>query len=489
MKTRFLAGVIGLLLVLALGYGGASWYAGRVAQQDITAWVVQANQRLADEWPAKAAHPVLEIQRYERGIFSSVIDYRLNWPGKDGKIRPLDLRDDLEHGPWPWHAVLAGSWKPLAALSRIAPLPGDGWQPWFDATPDGVRPWTLTSQIDFSGRAAAVWSFAPAHRAETGLDFSGGQLDLHYDARAHQFTLTGTLPHVLFVDPADQTRVRLDDIDLDSRTIYGARADLQSHQKLGFAQVSVTPADSDEITLLKPRFSLDLSRTGSLLDDRLDYDLGQVRFGQRNLGRIQATLSMEDLNVPALQSLATALDRMAKQTPPHQDGLSDAQMRELRQLLRPIMATAPRVTLDTLSWRTASGQSELQAQADFQPIADDAPDDLGGAIESALRQLTAQLHLSKPMVLDLLRQVQVPEGSVHPKQGAEAAEFAAALVSMLFDRYAAQLERQGLVKREKDDVVVSDLAYAKGRMTVNGRAMSPLAFMQLLRSVPGIGGF
>ncbi|MGA0583537.1 MAG: DUF945 family protein [Castellaniella sp.] len=98
-------------------------------------------------------------------------------------------------------------------------------------------------------------------------------------------------------------------------------------------------------------------------------------------------------------------------------------------------------------------------------------------MESAIRQLSAQLSLSKPMLLQIVRQTQRGEGGP---------DMAVALVSMLFDQYAGRLERQGLAQRQ-GDVVTADYRYADGQVTANGRTMSPAEFIARFGDLTGLG--
>ncbi|WP_410171345.1 DUF945 family protein [Castellaniella defragrans] len=101
---------------------------------------------------------------------------------------------------------------------------------------------------------------------------------------------------------------------------------------------------------------------------------------------------------------------------------------------------------------------------------------MGGLIESAIRQLSAHLSLSKPMLLQVVRQTQHGEG----------ADMAVALTSMLFDQYVGRLERQGLVQRQ-GDAIEADYRYADGQVTANGRAMSPAEFAAQFGDLAGLG--
>ena len=478
MSHRSLKTGAALLAVLVLAYGGASWYAGRVAQDRIQNWVDHANQEIAGQWSSSDPRPVLAIEEYHRGVFSSDIRYGFQFRDDEGHDQTLELHDALAHGPWPWAALRQGEWRPVAAWSRIEPLPGNVWQPWFDALPAGTAPWTLQSRVALDGAVAARWHLEPVQLADNRLDFSGGLVKIDYDPQERGTQVSGQVDHLAAVDVDSGVRVRIEDLTFAGSTTYSGDSDLQSHQQAQFGQIQIDVPDAPPVALVGPSLNSDAARTGGLLDSRLNYDLGQVQLDRKDIGRISLALSAEHLAVPALQALAGALEQIRDAHDGDDEGLTEQDQAQLRALSLPVLAASPRLALDALRWETPQGTSELKMQAEFQPAPEDAPQDLGGLIESAIRQVSAQLHLSKPMLLQVVRQTQQGEGS--------AADMTVALVSMMFDQSVGQLQRQGLVKQQQD-AVTADYRYADGQVTANGRTLSPEEFAALFGGFPILG--
>ncbi|WP_368641370.1 YdgA family protein [Castellaniella ginsengisoli] len=465
MSHRSLKTAAGLVAALALAYGGGSWYAGRLAQDRIEAWVEQANLEIAAQWTSSDPRPVLTVQDYRRGVFSSDVRYGFQFRDEEGKDQVLSLRDALSHGPWPWAALRQGEWRPAAAWSVIEPLPGGAWQPWFDAMPAGIAPWTLQSRVGFDGGVAARWHLEPVRLADDRLDFSGSLVRIDYDPDTRMTAVSGRIERLAAFDADSGVRVRLEGLDFDGSTTRSGESDLQSRQEARFERVGIDVPDVPPVVFAGPSLRSDSARTGGLLDSRLNYDLGQLQVDRRDLGRITLALSAEHLDMPALQALAGALEELGADEDAD-EGLSTQEQQQLRALAVPVLAAGPRLALDGLRWETPQGTSELKAVAEFRPASEDAPADLGGLIENAIRQVTAQLSLSKPMLLQVVRQTQA---------SGEGADMTVALVSMLFDQYVGRLERLGLVQR-RDDAVTADYRYADGRVTSNGQDMSPADF-------------
>ena len=475
MNARVLKSGAAVAAVLVLAYGGASWYAGRVAQDRIQDWVAQANQEIAAQWSSPDPRPVLAIQAYRRGVFSSDIRYALQFRDDDGHDQVLSLHDDLSHGPFPWAAVRQGAWQPVAAASLIEPLPGGLWQPWFDAVPAGTAPWTLQSRVGFSGDVVAHWRVAPVRLPDDQLDFSGSLVQFDYDAQMRQALVSGQVDRFVAFDPDSGVRVQAEGLAFQGSTTHSGDTDLQSHQQAKFGQIRIDVPDAPPLAFVGPSLNSDTARTGSLLDSRLTYELGQVQVDHQDLGHITLALSAEHLDVPALQALGSALEQISEDSDTD-DSLSDEDQTRLRALAVPVLAASPRLAVDSLRWETPQGTTEFKALAEFRPAPDDAPQDLGGLLESGIRQVSAQLNLSKPMLLQVVRQTQPQEG----------ADMAVALLSMLFDQYVGGLERQGLVQRQGDKVA-ADYRYADGQVSANGQVRAPADFAAQFGALFGLG--
>lgn len=481
MKQRPLKITAGLVVILALAYTGTSWYFGRQTQERIESWVEKINQRIAERWPSsETARPVLVIRDYQRGVFSSDIRYSLQFHDKQGDNKTVELRDALSHGPWPWAAVRQGEWRPAAAWSQIEPLPSDILQPWFGAIPEGALPWTLKSWIGFGGDIASQWQLAPIQFGNGRVDFSGGLVKFFFDPDTQRGIASARFDRLVSFDTDSGVRARFEGIELKANTTSRDASSLQSDQQLRLDRISVEVPDSPAIAFVGPVLKTISSSTGSLTDNQLDYDLGQIQYGDQDLGRINLGLSFDHLDMLALQALSSELERLeqTKNERPDDVGPSREQQQRLISRIKPVLAPSPRLSLDSLHWETSQGTSEIKFLLEFQPVADDvsqsAVEDvsrmLNEMIIKAIRQSSAQLRLSKPMLLQIVSQIGKGQGK---------GDIGVPLVSMLFDQFTGKLQREGLVQRQ-GDVVTADYRYAGQQFTVNGKPMSPVEFAAML---------
>ncbi|HEX7386631.1 MAG TPA: YdgA family protein [Castellaniella sp.] len=458
----------GLLAVLVVAYGGASWYAGRVAQQSIEAWVTQANQHIVDQWGGKGAAPALQIKSYDRGLFSSEIEYALVYHDEEGGIHELGVHDDLQHGPWPLAAIREGIWQPLAAYSRLTPVSGGEWKPWDAAIPQGQSPWVARTRISFTGDVSSEANFAPA-KAE-GMDFSGGTVQVHYEPKARQTTLSGHFDRFILQDSVSGATLKLNGLNLQARNRGEGDSDQQAHQQLDLDQLDFIPQDGLPLALQHQSLAVDTARTGGLMDSELVYKAQQLQLAARDLGELQMTATAQNVVAQAFQALMQTVAQVDAKHTPGSD-LSAAEQQRLRDSLLPVLAASPRLALRTLRWSNPKGVTEIKAQADFRPV-DGAgtPSDLGDTLQKGIHALSMNLVVSKPMLLQLVRQ----------GQGGANGDVATALVSMMFDQYVGRLERVGLVKQSGQGSVQMDLGYADGQVTVNGVQMTPAQFGERL---------
>jgi uncharacterized protein YdgA (DUF945 family) len=472
MNHRFLKLAGGLLAVLVLAYMGTSWYAGRLAQQSIEAWVSQTNQNIASQWTAKSPGPVLRIQSYERGVFSSTIRYALDYQDARGTRHELGLLDALRHGPWPWEAVTSGNWRPVAAYSRLTPAPDGDWRPWVDAMPAGTPPWVARSRIGFDGGVTTEVRVAPVKTA--AVDFGGGSFQVTYAPNEHQTRVAGGFETLTLVDPGGRTTLRFSGLALQARSRRSGESDYQSHQEMRLEGLALSAPDDQPIVLKQQVLTMDVARTGSLVDSVASFDAGHLLLGIHDVGALKMAAAAQNLSVPALRALAGTLASIDTTREPG-SGLSAQDRQRIRAGLLPVLAASPRVALRKLQWINPQGTTELSGQADFRPVGDDASQDLGALVDQGIRGLSVHAQVSKPMLLQVLRQT---------RSGSDA-DVALALVSMVFDQYAGRLARVGLVRRSDGGVIQADLAYADGQVTVNGVKMTPEEFSQRLAALQG----
>ncbi|WP_322997076.1 YdgA family protein [Castellaniella sp.] len=475
MSSRLKFATLGVAVV-ALAYGATSWYAGRFTQQSIESWVAQANQEIQLRWHQEGPRPQLVLADYQRGVFKSQVRYVFEFQDSDGATQRLTVQDDLQHGPWPLAAIQAGIWQPLAAYSHLQPVSDGTWKSWFDITPDAQAPWSATTQVGFGGQIDSLVTVLPVRLNNDGqLDFSGGTIAIHHAPDTRQTQVSGQAKSLAITDEDGASKLQLQEIRFQGQSTSGSQADFQSSQEIHLASLQLEGPDMPPVRLDQPSAQIDMARTGSLLDARVHYDLGKLFIDQQDVGTIQLNVSSQQLDVDALQAFMQAVDQLPDD--PDYEDLSAADQQLLKTRLLSVLATSPVLALDSLTWSTPKGKTDLHARIQFRPVVEPVPEDSGALIERGIQQIKLSAGVSKPMLMSVLAQAQ------SSSEGA----FGAALFSMIFDQYVGQLLQADLV-REQDGQVRTDITYADGQVSVNGQAaVTPDEFMQQLDAVLGMG--
>ncbi|MBV6271474.1 YdgA family protein [Alcaligenaceae bacterium CGII-47] len=475
MKSRFYI-AFGVILALVLAYAGASWYAGKQAQDQIELALEQANLQLGAAWPVGQERPTLRVQAYQRGWFSSSIEYAFAYKDDAGHDQELRLHDDLQHGPFPWRGVRAGEFSPMLADSQVRLLPTEALQAWFD-TQQGASPLQIDTQVSFSGVAHSMWQFHPAKFLREGeqFDFSGGQIDVVFNQRQRTSETRGAFDSLVWEDAANGERGEFKNITFEGRNAFVGEEDFQIHNQAQIGQITVTQPDQPTLTLADMQVKLDASRTGALLDSTLAYGFGGIHVDETDLGQLQAGARVEHIDMVAFRALMAAWEQV---NPDDADdaSLSLAAQALLQGKIKAVLAASPSVTIEPLKWKNSQGESQAMLAVHFMPASADAAsdEDIGTLLERSLRQVHLKLNVSKAMLLQLIGQLDTGDD----------AERTRALLSMLFDHYTAGMQRAGLIEI-RDGIANLDVSYQAGEVVLGDAKMSVEAFIKLIQSVMG----
>lgn len=474
MKTP--AVLAGSLIVLAAAYTGAAWYVGMEAENTIKAATEQANQRLAKTLApglgvAKAS---LVIEDYQRGLFSSTARYTLVLQDDEDKLE-LALHDHMQHGPFPWALVQQGSFSPQLAYSRSQLVDTEAVKPWFDAA-RGAMPLKAETRIGFGGQGVTTWQFAPLQWAapENSFSFSGGQIEVNFSDDFKASHAQGGFASLTFGsgDVTSDT-VSLRNIGLDSRTRSAGDDTIQVNSRIEMDQIVVATPASESLFLDQVSLVIDSEQQGEVLNTGMQYDIQGVKVGEIDLGSITLGGKLQRFNFQAFSALMEEYDAIAREHGA-QDGedfdLSSDDEKRLLARLVPLLASSPEVVLAPVSWSNEEGKTALALNMAFQPLPAGDTEAQEEALEDALRELSFQLTLSRPMLLNV-----ISSAAGGGEEGRQFEMFAA----LIFDNYIAQLQQQGLVEVQGDNATLA-IDYKNRLLTINGEETTLDELMYLL---------
>lgn len=462
-------GILVAVVAVAVAYTGASWFTGKQARQAIEQAVTQANQRMSQALvgqPAAGSGATLAVAEYRQRIFSSDVVYSLRVHDEPGQ--EYLLSDHLQHGPFPLAAITAGNLRPMMALSQSRLLPSAATQAWFDSL-NGQSPLTGRTQVHFGGSAVSDWTFLPLAVAQDGevLKFSGGAIHAALDNDFADSKVQGSFEALDLSTETGAERVTIDDLQFEYETTStGNQANMQSTMHI--AGVNLRFPDGD-LSLKDSTLTASSQREGDLGGGSMRYDFGKVMSGGVDLGSISLGARGSDFSMPALSELADVYDELsARHGPQDEWQLSAAEASLLQGKLLALLASAPTVALDPVTWKNDQGESRatLVVELVSPPHAGEGLS-LDQMLQQAVRALDLTLHVEKPMFMRAIEQIDA---------GSENSE-AAAIAATLYDEYAGRLQAAGLAS-VTDQAASAAISYREGQVEANGRQMSLPEFMQ-----------
>ena len=461
-KSAVVAGVVALV---AATYTGVAWYVGLQAEKNIEAAIARANDRIVQTFGAdlEMVSARIEMGDYDRGVFSSRARYTVMVRDGDNQFE-FALRDHMQHGPFPWDLVKRGDFAPKLAYSRSQLDDSGTVRRWFDAS-RGAMPLEVDTRIGFGGSGVSVWRFAPLEWAveDESLAFSGGQIEVTFTNEFRESDANGKFGSLTVGD--DGQLLTLKDISLQSRTSTPSEGAIQVHSAVQAAAVSFADDTGEIIAADRVGANFESTQAGAVMDAELRYDLQHVRMGDIDLGSVSLGGRLDAFNYDAFSNLLAEYDAIAESHGASEDedfDLTPEDEARLLAALKPVLATSPRAALGPVVWRNDKGETTLSMRAVLEPLAGDTAEEQAEALINALKELTFELAVSRPMILQAVAQLDSDTG-----EQAQLQMFAA----MMFDQYVGQLEREGLVSREGDQVR-STVVYRGGEVAVNEERMS-----------------
>ncbi|MCC2595214.1 YdgA family protein [Pusillimonas sp. MFBS29] len=477
-------GVLGVVVVLGAAYVGTSWYTGVQAQKTLEAAVVQANENLAS-WlsgdptaDAQEASPArLDIDKYERRLFSSDVLYTLRINDEDGGTIELALKDHLLHGPFPLDALREGYLLPLMASSKAQLVATPSTQAWMDSQKGG-SPLHINTRVGFGGTGQSSWNFQPVELSSEDLQFSfsGGTLtvDLHNDFQSGESS--GQFQALSLKDMESGDVLQLKDIELKSNTLSGENQVIQTRSNATIAAVVMSSPGTDDVSLEQINVSVDSEQAKAMLNGSAHYDFGRILVGKTDMGSLSLTARVQQLDTEALTALATDYEAIAARHGGEigqEEALSAEEAQLLHDRLAAVLASAPSIAIDSLIWKNVKGESKAGLQVNLTKPEGSKADSIDALFMEGLKLIKFDLNLSKPMFIHAFSQA---ETDAEKKLQMEI------LGAMIYDQYVNRLQMAGLIQADVEAATAA-VVYEQDNVTVNGKTMSVPEFMQRIFSV------
>lgn len=478
MNKRIAAGGV-LVAVVAAAWVGTAWYTGKKIEARLTQ-DVQALNAEAQRLSAKLGVPVtLELQSFERGVFSSDARFGVKVTVQSGR-KPAEkafaFTSKIEHGPFPASRLASGAVAPVMAAGRLHMTETPDAAAWFAAA-GGSAPVTANFLFaydrDFSGDLA----LAPVKYADASItfDFSGLQAQVEHAGDGTRDTV------FLAVDKASLTEVIKGNPYTLALDVLAMSHELSGASESSASSTTLTvkrwASDLDKLPLgLKDiALTLDSEGTPERMTGKMTLDVGSISVRGLHVAKLRMAAGGKDMDVASLKAFqdatTSAPSRLKKgELPPGEEMLAAS------HLLKFLLAR-PSFTLSTLQVDTARGTSSLSLDIGLDSPSFWKRDPIAIAKE-VVRNLSVRLKLSPENMADVIAARAELKGATR-----EAARSAA-------EREAAGV--RGLVAattwgRIQDGVIQFEADYRDGQVDINGKRIPIEVFLgqMFMRNSPG----
>ena len=480
---------LGVVIVGAGSWVGATWYTGKRIEEDSQRHLAQANEKLAKLTPLFGLR--IDQLKYERGLFSTQARYGVSFIKNDKGLDDLpagmiEFDVNAEHGPFPKSALARGALAPKLAFIHSEIAKTDNIKPVFELTKD-VSPLTGDAIISYGGNATSTAAIAPITVTHDGnaLDFSGMRMEGTFDRATQAVTAHGVMDK-LAVDGTkshDPVKITVAGLTMDVDSRMGKFGISMGNSDLKVKRVDVLrPTDDLKFALDNFSYGVKLSEDDKAINVQAAYQTGDLTVNDVALGNGQAVIKLARLDGQAVKQLSDTYNQLVRQymLGASDEGLKDEQFDVLLDNGGKLLAGNPSFSIDPLSWKTAKGESKLTFTLDLANPAnakDLTPQEI--AVQ-AIKKIDASLVISKPMVQDLMVQYAIKKEGV-------PAEKAAADADENIRQMAGMAEMMNVGKNDGDNIV-GKFTFADGMGDLNGQKIPAEELFSGLLGATGMDG-
>ncbi|WP_434607427.1 YdgA family protein [Pseudomonas sp. R1-7] len=490
--------LLGIVVVIGAISAGGAWYTGTKLEGVLNTAIADSNKQIQTALAGSNGTASIELVSLDRGTFSSTAHYRLKGEGEMFGGEPVELLfvDNIEHGPLPFSRLITLKWLPVMATSHTELERTPLTEKWFVAAKD-KSPLKGVFNLGYDQSTNGTFELLPLDTKldeQSQLIFSGLKIDVAASAQAQKIKADGYMDSFKLTTVAeDQTPVQVEfgGLTLASNLTKSTYGYYMGDNTLLLTNSKTSFGEQKSVLGLK-NFEMknNSSENGTSASGRADYKIGELSFNDKVIGSAQMAVSLKNLDIPATMSLMqvyqaklqpyekAAAEAAEAGEPAPELELTEAEEAQVKADLEKLLAGAPQVALENLSFSTANGESRASLIVDLaKPQSMDLPpDELGRQL---LALLDFKVKVSKPMLVDLLTVQAQMEGQTDAKLIADQA-------TATSDMFSAMAVGTELAKLEGNDVV-TNLHYANNQVDFNGQKMTVEQFSAFVMSKLGGG--
>lgn len=465
---------IGGAAALLAAYGGASWWAGKGAEQALQQQLQQIG---------KLPYFTIRSSHYQRGWLSAEqtveleLTDSLTWPYQaylkftDKPYHPIRVRyrNHIQHGPLP----LLGRFDLRPAKAHVETellLSTDArkaLRPFFGNQP----PIRIENRIAFSNDGHIRLSVPSVDYQEAisgvKVQWQGLRSAIDYAGDYNRYQVDGLLPGIL-LDAASKGSIGIGRIGLHTESQRGVAGLMLGKGQATLASLTVKATEPTPFQggVQQLRYAYQTQARGDFLDSEVQLDLASLQLGRQPYGPAAMVFVARHLHAPTVARLEQMLSTLQRQGLSSAEGENQA-FAQFRRTGLPLLRHDPELELRKFDLRLPEGEVKLRGRLALKGFEDadiDQPLKLLDKI-SADADLKLPKKVVETYVRLLVRNILIERSGSELTE--EQVENIDSLAQQLVEGQIANLIDQQLIRNE-GGVLATTAAWRQGRLAVNG---------------------
>ncbi|WP_140918613.1 YdgA family protein [Limnobaculum xujianqingii] len=506
MKKSIVA--VGVLIVLGGAWVGGAWYTGKMIQDQVNKSIVDAQTYIdknAPEYQAK-----LSVADYQRGIFSSTINYQFEMVDQTNEQGPqkdsVTIHQEVSHGPFP---LAKFSLIPKLAYSKTELVKQDSLNELFEMA-GGKSPLTVDILTSYSGSSdlklvlepltgkdsntfkfsgLTVDGVAKVLKGEEAVTLTSSPFELNDEGRIVSYD-TAKIDVTQnkaqeYQATASVGKFTIAETDADQLVMNGLT--IKSNGKIGkfdlgvgvsdieLKNVTYTVKQQPKLTIDNLLISSNAQETDKFVNQVVDTTIGQMSIEGKIIGSGSLKLKLDQFDGKALQYLnqnSNQLTYLFLGIPAEESAEQAGNM--MMNNLMAFLDANPVISIAPFVWKNDKGESQIDMsltmmKPDPQNM---AMEDMSQLLMSSIKSFSSNSKLSIPMLNEQVKiNHEISDGLSAEEAQAQATESVQQMVSLGL--------AQKMISKLDDNTITSSFNYADGVIDLNGQKMPAEQFINL----------
>lgn len=311
MKKSTLA--IGVIVILGLGYTGASWYTGTTIENKFDESITQINDYIHSN--TEYSDVSVEYSDYSKGVFSTMFNLKI--VEKEFNRTIFNEPVTIYHGPLPWSQLKSGDFSPKMASLVYQTSKESDEQLWQAA---GNKPFiTVNSTIDYNENANITitneqLNYSNPNNNIESVKITPSTLSASIDNATGTVSIESKIKQIQYRNAYSNENVEINNIDYSGKYFVQNYPAYQGKQNILIDNLIVKDG-KNELALNHIAMINEDNNLNDQLKGKLLFSIENIVFGQQNLGKIDSELNYGIENVRSeLSTMSIELNKLLWQT-------------------------------------------------------------------------------------------------------------------------------------------------------------------------------